>query len=170
MKKILFVLFFTIPLVLFASDTHVQSDILQRSVNFIIFIAIMYYLLADKLKDFFSNRTKSIQAELEKVQDTLKESKDKVNNAQNELNNAKKLASEIVENANADIENIQASIQKTLEHDINYLNKGFDDKLKAQTQKMKQKVISEILNDVLKSENIALSQNELANIILKKVA
>jgi len=170
MKKILLILFLTTPLVLFASSGHVESDILQRTVNFVIFIAILYYLLADKIKDFFTSRTQSIQMELEKVQETLKESKQKIDNAQKELDNSKKLANEIIENANADIENIQNSITKTLEHDIEYLNKSFDDKLKVQMQKMKKEVIKEILEEVLKSENIALSQDELANIILKKVA
>ena len=57
MKKILFTLSVIIPVSLFASDANVETDILERTVNFFIFAAIIYYLLSDKLKAFFVGRT-----------------------------------------------------------------------------------------------------------------
>ena len=39
---------------LFASEgSHGQTDIIPRAVNFLIFAALVYYLLADKVKAFF---------------------------------------------------------------------------------------------------------------------
>ena len=53
MKKILFILLSCLaPLALFANDAGVETDILQRTVNFLIFVAILYYLLADTVKFF----------------------------------------------------------------------------------------------------------------------
>ena len=66
-------------------------DIVQRTVNFIIFAGILWYLLADKIKAFFADRTLSIQAELDKVQDTLKASQDKVSRCTKKLEEAKNL-------------------------------------------------------------------------------
>ena len=42
MKKILFALSAIIPMSLFASDSGVETDILERTVNFFIFAAIIY--------------------------------------------------------------------------------------------------------------------------------
>ena len=45
-----------------------------------------------------------------------------------------------------------------------------DEKIEVETKKVQRQVVEEILEELLKSENIALSQDELASIILKKVA
>lgn len=170
MKKLLFILSCVTPLALFANDAGVETDILQRTVNFLIFVAILYYLLAQKAKEFFSDRTASIQAELDKVQQVLKESEMKVKDAKTELENAKKLANEIVESANADINSIKQSIEESVEQEIAHLSKSFGEKIEIETKKVKKEVVSEILDELLNSDNIALSQEDLANIVLKKVA
>ncbi len=171
MKKLLFICLSCVtPLALFASDANVETDILQRTVNFLIFIAILYYLLADKARAFFTGRTESIQGELDKVQQILKESAAKVENAKVELEDAKKLASEIVDGANVDINSIKVKVEESVDQEIKQLSKNFDDKIEVETRKLKKEVVEEILDELLDTKNIALSQNELANIVLKKVA
>ncbi len=170
MKKILFILFCITPLALFASDANVETDIIQRTVNFFIFIAILYYLLADKAKEFFVGRSASIQGELDKVQQVLKESETKVENAKIELENAKKLASEIVEGASADTALIKSKIEEVIDQEISHLYKNFDERIEVETKKIKKEVVSEILEELLNADNIAISQDELASIVLKKVA
>jgi len=170
MKKILFVLSCILPLALFANEANVETDILQRSVNFIIFVAITYYLVADKIKTFFKERTSSIQSELDKVQQLLKESENKVKNAKQEIEKAQKLALDIVDSANVDVSTIKTKISDMVDQDIVHLNKSFDDKLIIETKKVKNEVVTELLEDLLSSENIPLSEKDLTNIVLKKVA
>ncbi len=170
MKKLLLLGLTLSPLALFANSDGAETDIIQRTVNFIIFAGILWYLLADKIKAFFAQRSLDIQAELDKVQDTLKASKDKVDNAAASLDEAKKISIEIVQDAKADISSVKAKIEETVDNDIVNLGKNFDAKIEVETRKAKKEVVSEILNELLKSENIALSQEELANIVLKKVA
>ena len=170
MRKLLFVLFCATPLALFASDAGGETDILQRTVNFLIFVGIIYYLLADKVKAFFSDRTTSIQAELDKVQQVLKESEAKVEDAKKELEDAKKIALEIVESANASSDSIRAKIEESVDQEISQLYKSFDEKVEIETRKVKKEVVSEILDELLSTDNIDISQNELTSIILKKVA
>ena len=108
MKKILFALSVVVPLSLFASDANVETDILERTVNFFIFAAIIYYLLADKARTFFTDRTKSIQADLDKVEELLEASKKSVADAKLEIENAKKIANELIESANNDVDDNSA--------------------------------------------------------------
>jgi len=170
MKKILFMMLVASPLALFANDSSVQTDILERTVNFFIFIAIIYYLLADKIKVFFSERTKSIQSELDKVQEMMKESEKKVLDAKQEIENAKKIADELVTSANDDVEAIKRKIENAMENDIAILSKSFDDKTELEVKKVKQEVVQDVLDQLLSDENIDLTQEELTNIVLKKVA
>ena len=91
MKKVLLILLSITPLVLFANSTEVHTDIVERSVNFFIFAAIIYYLLADKLKTFFGDRTKSIQAELDKAQEMIKNLKKELKRHKKRLKSQKQL-------------------------------------------------------------------------------
>jgi F-type H+-transporting ATPase subunit b len=157
------------PLALFASE-GAETDIIQRTVNFVIFAGILWYLLAEKIKAFFANRSLTIQAELDKVQDTLKESQARVDEATLKLQEAKKLAVEIIGGAHAEVDSIKSKVAQAVDNEIEHLNKSFDDKIKLETRKAKKEVVQNILDELLSSENIGVSQDELANIVLKKVA
>lgn len=172
MKKLLILGLALAPLGLLASSEGAETnyDIVQRTVNFIIFAGILWYLLADKIKAYFADRTSSIQAELDKVQDTLKASQDKVDTAAKNLEEAKVLATEIVETAKADIDSVKLRVIEAVESEIANLDKGFDDKIKVETSKAKRQIVSEILDELLSSDNVSLTQDELVNIVVKKVA
>lgn len=170
MKKILFTLSVIIPMSLFASDAGVETDIIERTVNFFIFVAIMYYLLSDKLKTFFGERTESIQSELDKVQEILKESDKKLVDAKQEVENAKKVADELISTATSEVEAIKTKIDVATEQEIASLSKSFDNKTELEVRKVKKEVVENVLNQLLSDDNIALSQKDLANIITKKVA
>jgi len=169
-KNLLTLLFISSPLALFASGGETNYDIVERTVNFLIFAAIIYYLLADKLKAFFKDRTASIQSELDKVQEMVKASEKKVSDAKLEVDNAKKVAEELVASANNDVESIKAKIETAVEQEIAYLDRSFDEKTELETKKIKREVVQSVLEELLSSDNIDLSQDELASIVLKKVA
>ena len=171
MKRMLLLGLALAPVALFASsEGAVETDIVQRTVNFIIFAGILWYILADKIKAFFAERSLSIQAELDKVQDTLKASQDKVKDAQKKLEEAKKIATEIIEGAKSDIDSVKQKVATAVDTDIANLNKNLEEMMKVETSKAKKEVVTEVLEELLSSENIKLTQNELANIVLKKVA
>ena len=170
MKRILLLGLALAPIALFANSQGAETDIVQRTVNFIIFAGILWYLLADKIKAFFAERSLSIQAELDKVQDTLKTSQDKVTDAQKKLAEAKKIATEIVEGAKADVDSVKQKVATAVDSDIANLNKNLDEMMKVEISKAKKEVVTQVLEELLSSENIKLTQDELANIVLKKVA
>lgn len=170
MKRMLLLGLALVPVALFANEGAVETDIVQRTVNFIIFAGILWYILADKIKAFFAERSLSIQAELDKVQDTLKASKEKVKDAQKKLEEANKIATEIIEGAKADIDSVKQKVATAVDSDIANLNKNLDEMMKVETSKAKKEVVTQVLEELLSSENIKLTQNELVSIVLKKVA
>jgi len=170
MKRILLLGVALVPVALLANEGAVETDLVQRTVNFIIFAGILWYLLADKIKAFFAERSLSIQGELDKVQDTLKASQDKVKDAQKKLEEAKKIATEIIDSAKADIDSVKQKVVTAVDSDIVNLNKSLEEMMKVETSKAKKEVVTKVLEELLSSENIKLTQQELANIVLKKVA
>jgi len=65
---------------------------------------------------------------------------------------------------------LKQKVADAVDNEIVQLNRNFDDKIEVETRKVQRQIVEEILEELLKSENVALSQDELANIILKKVA
>ena len=131
---------------------------------------VITYEFTSNFKAFLASRTLSIQAELDKVQETLKASQDKVTDAQKKLEEAKKLSSEIVESAKADVDSIKQKVMNAIDTDIANLNKNLDEMMKVEISKAKKQVVTEVLDELLSSGNIQLTQSELVNIVLKKVA
>lgn len=171
MKKLSIGLLALAPLALFAAEgAETNYDIVQRTVNFVIFAGILWYLLAHRIKAFFANRTLEIQGELDKVEDKLKASQAKADEAAAKLEEAKKIATETVELAKSDVTTIKQKVADQVEKEIDQLNRNFDEKIEVESKKAQREVVEEILEELLKSENIALSEKDLANVVLKKVA
>jgi F-type H+-transporting ATPase subunit b len=168
-KRWLFIFALLMPAILLAGEDG-QTDIVPRTVNFFIFAAIIYYLLADKIKTFFNDRTQSIQNQLDEVQMKLEESKQKIEAARVDLENAKNIASELVKNALADVNSIKNKSEIAYQNEMNGLMKNFNDKVALETRKAKKIVANEILSELFSDDNISITRDNLQNIILKKVA
>lgn len=171
MKKEIFILLAFTPIVLFSSSTeNVETDIVQRTFNFIIFASIIYYLLSDKIRVFFKNRSISIKSDLNKVEELLLESVKNKEEANDKLKQSENIAKDIVSNANNQIDKIKYDTLKSIDNTISKLEDSYNDKITFEMRRIKKEVVSEILNELLDSNNIFLSDEDLSNIILKKVS
>jgi len=158
-----------LPVLLLANEHVSEVDIVPRTVNFIIFIAILYYLLNDKIRDFFSNRKNEIQARLKMVDEKLSESNKKVEDAKAELKKSKQIASDLVENTKNELEHIKQKVLDKYEEEIKIIEKNFEERIELETKRMKKEVVEEVLDEILK-DGLNLNQKDLTNIVLKKVA
>ncbi len=88
---------------LFANGAgHSETDIIQRTVNFLIFAALVYYLLADKLKAYFVSRSEAIAKSFNDVEEKIRASKQAIENAKVKRDEAKRLADELLVASNID--------------------------------------------------------------------
>jgi len=169
MRGLKVLILMVIPALLFANEHDSATDIVPRTVNFIIFIGIIYYLLNDKIKEFLYNRTQSIQSQLQEVENKLQETKKQVEDAQAELDKAKQLATELVENAKNELDIIKEKITSKYDEEIAYISKSFEDRVELETKKAKKEVVEEVLDELLK-DGLSLDQKDLTQIVMKKVA
>ena len=171
MKAKLLFLVLALGTIAFASESGGgATDILPRTVNFLIFVAIIYYLLADRVKNFFKDRSESIAAKLESVQAQLKETKEEKERAEKELENAKKLAAEIVETAKKESKLLSEKIKNDLEEELKLLEKIFNENCELEERKMVREVVQKILEETFEDKNIVINEKEFVNLIVKKVA
>jgi len=163
-----------IAAVTFASEqagaTGTETDIVQRTVNFLIFAGIVYYLIAEPVKGYFTGRTQGIADELEKVQARLKESKMAKEAANAKIEEAKVLAEEIMSSCKKENVIINEKMAAQLEFDLSNLEKQQSDIMELDKRQMVRNVVEEVLSEALGQDNSGLDKDAFAEIILKKVA
>jgi len=152
----------------FANEAAAHTDIIPRTINFLIFVAILWYLAGNKIVNFFKQRKERIAKQFQEIEEKLKESKAKKEALKAELENAKVKAKEIIENAKVEAEVIENKIKAQVEEEINILQKQFEEFKKYETQKAKKEVVEIFLEETLK--DIHITSEDAAKLILKKVA
>ena len=152
------------------ATAEVETDIVARTVNFLIFAGIVYYLIAEPVKAFFTGRTQGIASELEKVQDRLKESKLAKEAANAKIDDAKILAEEIMSSCKKENVIINEKMASQLDFDLNNLEKQQEDTMGLDKRQMVRTLVEDVLSDALNEDASVLDKNVFADIILKKVA
>ncbi len=173
MKNFYVILFLVLPAIAFAAGAEGgehSTDIIPRTINFVIFAAIIYYLAAKPIKDFFVGRSGSIADKLNSIQEKLKATNRAKEEAKELIPKAKITAKNIIETANQEVELQKAKMLEDLKQEIENLDKGFKDHMDIEKRKMTREVISEVLDIVFEEGSLSLKKDELLNIVMKKVA
>lgn len=163
-------LFFILPIFLFAAEVDItNSDIIERTINFAIFVAILWYLLANRIKTALKSRQNDISSKLNAVQDKLELSKTKKEEALKSLEQSKQKAQEIISNAKKEAFIITQNIDEQCKNDIEILKKNHSELLKFEQKRMKKSVIDDILDEIFIKNDLKLVKNDYINILFKKV-
>ena len=144
-------------------------DIVPRTINFIIFAAILYYLIANPVKNAYKGRIEGIAARLDNIEQKLKESKAKKDDAIKRVEEAKANADGLVETARKEAFLISERIKEETMQEIVNLEKSFQDQKEFEKRRMVKSVVGEILNEIFASDSVKMDQSELINIMLKRV-
>ena len=90
MKKFLCItLCVVFPSLLLASASIEETDFVQRVINFVIFVAILWYFAFDSIKGIFVNRKNAIAARLQEAQNNFHKVKQEKEAAQKRLEESK---------------------------------------------------------------------------------
>ena len=170
MSRIL-VLMLTISTFALASDAQqAGTDIVQRTVNFVLFAGLIWYLVAEPVKNFFQARSQSIADELKKVQDKLNESITLKKEALVKISDAEKFAEELAVSSKKENKIINDNMMVQCDTELETLTKQYNSSTEFEQRKMVRSVVENILNDVLSQSSESFDKKAMANVILKKVA
>ena len=181
MKKIVLMSELIVPAVLLASggdaessryfaQTGRETDFWPRVFNFVIFASLLYYLLANPVKNFFKGRTEGISAQLNEIEMKLQAAKDEKKEAQNRLEESENKAKEIIADAKAEAVILAEKIAIAKEKELAILDKQFEEKIALEERKSAREAIDEILSNNITNDDIMLDEAKVVEIISKKVA
>jgi F-type H+-transporting ATPase subunit b len=155
----------------FASDAgHGGTDILPRAVNFLIFAALAYYLLAEKLKAFFSGRAASMAKAYEDAENKIKEAKIALNEARAKKEEVAKLASELIASSKTDAIVQAKKIAEHADEEIARVKKSAEDEMSMLRKKAIIDTVEEAIGEIVDKEGFGVDDKDFAKIIAKRVA
>ena len=152
------------------AEADAGTDIVQRTVNFLIFAGILYYILAEPVKNYFNSRSDEIANELEKVQEKLRESKMAKAEAVQAVVDAKTLAKTIMETAKKENKLLNDKIMKQCEVDLDNLAQQNNALMEFEKRQMTRDMIASVMGELLNDAESSLDEKTMADIITKKVA
>jgi len=172
-RKILLTAALSLPVMLLASGAEVSSgetDFVPRLVNFIIFVAILYYFAAEPIRNFFKGRTAEIASRLEEVQNRLKATKKAKEDALAEYEAAQTTAEEIIEAAKKESQLLAKKLDEQLQNELENLEKLQSEKMEVEKRQLVRKTVAEVLSELFKGDAIGMDEKKFVNLIMKKVA
>jgi F-type H+-transporting ATPase subunit b len=146
------------------------TDFGPRLFNFVLLVALLYYLLANPIREFLKNRSDSIAQELAEIEKRRQASKDAKIKAELELEETKSKAKEIVEDAKAEISVIKEKIAKQTEQELAILEKVTKEKMEIEKRKVVKETTYNVLNESISTDDIPLDASKIINIVTKEVA
>ena len=173
MRKRLIAAVLFLPAIVFASGHEAvsgETDFVPRLVNFLIFAAIIYYFVADLIKNFFTGRSKEISSKLEEVQNRLKATKKAKEDAESAYKAALATAEEIVESAKKESQLLAKKMDEQLNSELENLERLQEEKMAVEKRQMVRKIVAEVLSELYKSDAISMDEKKFVNLIAKKVA
>jgi len=146
------------------------TDIVQRTVNFLLFAGLIWYLVGEPVKNFFNSRSSSIADELKKVQEKLDESIKLKKEALAKISEAEKFAEELAQASKKENKILNDNIMMQCDVELETIAKQHVSKKEFAQRNMVRDVVEDIINETLNQSSEIFDREAMANVILKKVA
>ncbi len=163
-----------LPTLLLANGEHhvtmMDSDFKYRVLNFTIFAGLVYYLVANPIKAFFSGRSENISNQLVEIEEKLNASKNERRLAEENVAKAENKAKEIISDAEKESKLLASAIIEKSENTLSLLEKQLEEKQEVEVKKATKETINAVLNDGFDNSDINIDETKVVSLISKKVA
>ena len=147
-----------------------STDIVQRTVNFLLFAGLVWYLVGEPVKNYFASRSQSIADDLKKVQEKLNESVVLKKEALAKISEAEKFAEDLAVTSKKENKIINDNIMNQCDGELEALQKQHNSLKDFEQRKMVRGVVENIVGETLSQSSESFDKEAMANVILKKVA
>ena len=160
-----------LPLLAFgAKDGAPDYDILARTINFFIFVIILYYLIRNPIKNAYKGRIEAIEKKMTQSRNKILEAQRKEEEARAKAEKMKVQAAEFIENGKVEAKLLKEKIERDAEAAIRILNDSFAEQKEFARRDSVRKTVASVLDNAFSDKDIALSEQALVDIIKKKVS
>lgn len=147
-----------------------ETDIFQRVINFVIFVALMWYLVADKIKAVLKNRSRAIADKLSQTQAKVQESRHKKEKAQQRLKETNKQTAETLRIAKQEAALAAQRIDEKTKEQVASMIKANEEAMEFQERLFQKQIVNEILQESFQSPTLKIDSKDYVGILEKKVA
>jgi len=134
------------------------QDFILRMINLVLFLAVIYMLAGNKIKDFFSGRRKQISEELQNMEDRKKEAEKKLQEVEKSIANIEQERQEILDQARQQGEALKKSIVDKAHEDAERIKQQARVKSSQEFQQAIDYLRSELAEEVIKSAEQIIQQ------------
>ncbi len=170
MSRILVLMLMISTYALASEAEHAGTDIVQRTVNFLLFAGLVWYLVGEPVKSFFAARSQAIADDLKKVQEKLNESIALKKDALAKITDAEKFAQELMVTAKKENKIINDNMMSQCDMELEALGKHHVSVMEFEQRNMVRNVVENIMEETLSQTAESFDKEAMANVILKKVA
>ncbi|NID07709.1 F0F1 ATP synthase subunit B [Helicobacter pylori] len=146
-----------------------QTDIIERSLNFLLFVGILWYFLAKKLRSFLRSKSLEISKRLEEIQAQLKVSKENKKKLLKELEQAKEKAELIISDANKEAYTITQKYELQTKMDVENLIKNSKALMDLEVKKIKRELVESVFKDLRESKKVPFNAQDCVNILKQRL-
>ncbi|UOS34517.1 F0F1 ATP synthase subunit B [Helicobacter pylori] len=146
-----------------------QTDIIERSLNFLLFAGILWYFLAKKLRSFLHSKSLEISKRLEEIQAQLKVSKENKKKLLKELEQAKEKAELIISDANKEAYTITQKYELQTKMDVENLIKNSKALMDLEVKKIKRELVESVFEDLRESKKVSFNVQDCVNILKQRL-
>ncbi|WP_187846694.1 F0F1 ATP synthase subunit B [Helicobacter pylori] len=146
-----------------------QTDIIERSLNFLLFAGILWYFLAKKLRSFLRSKSLEISKRLEEIQAQLKVSKENKKKLLKELEQAKEKAELIISDANKEAYTITQKYELQTKMDVENLIKNSKALMDLEVKKIKRELVERVFKDLIESKKVSFNVQDCVNILKQRL-
>ncbi|WQW60557.1 F0F1 ATP synthase subunit B [Helicobacter pylori] len=146
-----------------------QTDIIERSLNFLLFAGILWYFLAKKLRAFLHSKSLEISKRLEEIQAQLKVSKENKKKLLKELEQAKEKAELIISDANKEAYTITQKYELQTKMDVENLIKNSKALMDLEVKKIKRELVESVFKDLRESKKVSFNAQVCVNILKQRL-
>ena len=147
-----------------------ETDFLPRVFNFLVFAGLLYYLIAEPVRNFFRGRRDEIASRLEEIERRLQEAKEARKAAEQSLAESEKKAEEILRDAHKEVELLMERYREVGARDLEALERQFQERLEMEERKMQRETIVTLLDENISTDDIPLDSHQVVEILERKVA
>ncbi len=146
-----------------------QTDIIERSLNFLLFVGILWYFLAKKLRSFLHSKSLEISKRLEEIQAQLKVSKENKKKLLKELEQAKEKAELIISDVNKEAYTITQKYELQTKMDVENLIKNSKALMDLEVKKIKRELVESVFTDLRESKKVSFNVQDCVNILKQRL-
>ncbi len=152
------------------AQTGREYDYWPRVVNFLIFAAILWYLLANPIRGFFRKRSDDIASRLKEIEAKLQAAKEAQKEAQARLEESEAKAAQIVEDAKKEAKILAEKIERNNRAELETMQKQYEEMIALQERKAMQEIVDSVLRENITQEDIGVDSGKVVDVVSKKVA